>query len=295
MQYQFQSAGISIYSQKVEDYGMFKLNFIVTPLVGDAVIDDLIKCVSRGAQSLDEYSKEMKKLTDKKVEQVQSLQKTSPIRSFFAKIRNFFAPAKPEYMGYTREETEGVISHLSDYREIDNQLWKYNLRDSIIPSLVNEIRELGYHADGLPGLLQECVIPDLEKLGLADLIPQLQQELVEEYKKDLPDPEIYQVKEEDLYLYVPDFNRKTEDKGEVDHLEELYKKVETVMDKMAEGQEAIRSLKQNGIELCDFSLVDKTVSASDRQFATSAIGEELHPIKEKDPNKTQENADIPLK
>lgn len=282
LQHQFQNAGISMYSQKVEDYGTFKRNYVGSSFVGDAIIADLIGFASRGTQNLADYDKEKKKLTDKKVEQVQGLEKASPIRKFFGKIRNFFMPIKQEDISYTQEETEAVNTHLSEYRETDNQLWKYNLRDNVVASLVKQIRERGYHAFDIPGLLEECVILDLEKLGLGDLILQLQQALIEEYKKDLPDPEIYQVKQEDLYLYVPDFTRRTQDAEEVD-FEELHRQENTVIDESKKTLKNVRRcLRQNGIELTDFYSVDKTVSASERQTATSAIGEELHPVEKKE-------------
>lgn len=289
LQHQFQNAGLSMYSQEFKDYG-----FIGSSFVGEAVILDLINYASKGTQDLADYSKTMKEVTDKKVEKVQGLEKASPIRRIFAKIRNFFVPVKQEDMTYTTEETETINSHLRDYRETDNQLWKYNLRDNIIPSIVKQIRDRGYGAYTVPGLLEESIIPDLEKLGLSDLIPQLQQTLIEEYKKDLPDPEIYQVKDEDLYLYVPDFTRKSERREEVD-LEELGRQAKSVIvDSKKTMKDAKRTLRQHGISLRDFSLVDKTSNASARQSATSAIGEELHSVQEVNQDKVQESTDISL-
>ena len=162
-----------MYSQKVEDYGPFKINYVGSSFVGDAIIVDLIGFAGRGTQNLADYNKVMKKLTDKKVEQVQGLKKASPIRKFLGKIRNFFMPIKQEDISYTQEEIEAVNTHLSDYRETENQLWKYNLKDNVVSSLVKQIRERGYHASVIPGVLEKCVIPDLQKLGLGDLIPQL--------------------------------------------------------------------------------------------------------------------------
>lgn len=119
------------------------------------------------------------------------------------------------------------------------------------------------------------------------MIPQLQQTLVEEYKKDLPDPEVYQVKDEDLYLYVPDFTRRSEKTEEVDW-EELNRQVESVI---VDSEKAIkdvrRTLRQHGISISDIFLVDKTSSASARQAATTAIGEELHPVQEINQDKVQ--------
>jgi len=289
LQHEFQNAGLSMYSQEFKDYG-----FVGSSFVGDAVIFDLINYASKGTQNLDDYTKTMKEVTDKKVEKVQGLEKASPIRRFFAKIRSFFVPVKQEDMIYTPEETESINSQLRDYRDKDNQLWKYNLRDYVIPSIVKKIREQGYHAFNVPGLLEESVIPDLQKLGLADLIPQLQQALIEEYKKDLPDPEIYQVKDEDMHLYVPDFTRKAEKTEEVD-LEELSRQAKSLItDSKKTMKDARRTLRQHGISLSDFSLVYRTSSASDRKSATRAIGEELHPVQEVNQDKVQESTDISL-
>ena len=289
LQHEFQNAGLSMYSQEFKDYG-----FVGSSFVGEAVIFDLINYASKGDQNLADYSKTMKEVTDKKVEKVQGLEKVSPIRRFFAKLRSFFVPVKQEDMTYTPEETESINSHLRDYRETDNQLWQYNLRDNIIPSIVRQIRDRGYSAYTVPGLLEESVIPDLEKLGLADLIPQLQQTLIEEYKKDLPDPEIYKVNDEDLYLYVPDFTRESGRREEVD-LEELSRQVKSVIGDSKDALKGARkSLRQHGISLRDFSLVDRTSNASDRQAAASAIGEELHPVQEVNQDKQQEASEISL-
>lgn len=298
LQHKFQNAGISMYSQKVEDYGPLKLNFVGSSFVGAAVIFDLINYASRGTQNLADYSKKMNEVTDEKVKKVQALEKAGPIRRFFAKIRSFFVPVKQEDMTYTPEETESINSHLRDYRETDNQLLQYNLEDNIVQALVNEIagpQKFGdldikhkYSASNVPGLLEECVIPDLKKLGLEHLIPQLQEALIEEYKKDLPDPEIYKVNDKNLHLYVPDFTRESGTREDVD-LEELSRQVKSVI---AYGQDVgegtSKSLEQKGISLRDVYLVDITSNTSDRQAAAIAIGEELQPVQEVMKNKEQE-------
>lgn len=289
LQHEFQNAGLSMYCQEFKDYG-----FVVLSFVGEAVIMDLINHANKGIQNLVDYSKTMKEVTDKKGEKVQALVKAGPIRRFFAKLRSFFIPVKQEDMTYTPEETESINSHLRDYRETDNQLRKYNLRDNIIPSIVRQIRDSGYNASTVPGLLEESVIPYLEKLGLADLIPQLQQTLIEEYKKDLPDPEIYQVSAEDLHLYVPDFTRESVRREEVD-LEKLSRQAKSVIADSGDALKGARkSLRQDGISLRDFSLVDRTSNSSDRQAATSAIGEELYPVQEVNHDKKQEVSEISL-
>lgn len=141
-------------------------------------------------------------------------------------------------------------SSLQEYKDIDSDIWKYNLEDNIVQALVKEIagsQKFGdfdiphkHHAFNVPGLLEESVIPDLKRLGLEHLVPQLQEALIEEYKKDLPDSEIYQVKDEDMHLYVPDFTRKSERKEEVD-LEELSRQAKSVI---ADSKKTIKETKK---------------------------------------------------
>ena len=166
-------------------------------------------------------------------------------------------------VSYTQEETDTINIHLSHYKETDNELWNYNLREKMIPNIVRKIRERGYGACTVPGLLEENIIPDLQKLGLVDLIPELQQTLIEEYKKDLPASENYQVREEDMHLYVPDFSRKS-----------------------------VRNPIRNGIEAEDLVLIDKTVTAGDRQTAMKAIQDELQPTQESNQDRIEETTDV---
>lgn len=299
LQHEFQNAGLSMYSKEYKDYG-----FVGSSFVGEAVIFDLINYASKGTENLADYSKTMKEVTDKNVEKVQALEKVGPIRRFFAKLRSFFVPVKQEDMTYTPEETESINSPLRDYRETDNKLWKYNLEDNIVQALVDQIagpEKFGdfdiphkYSASDVPGLLEERVIPDLKKLCLEHLVPQLQEALIAEYRKDLLDPEIYQVSEEDLYLYVPDFTRES-GRREVVDFEELSRQAKIVISNIKGALEGYKkSLRQHGISLIDFHLVDRTSSASARQAVTSAIVEELHPAQEVSQKKPLEASEISL-
>lgn len=95
LQHQFESIGLSMYSRKNEDYEMLSTSF-----VGDAVISDLLNYVIIGTQNLDAYAKTAFDVTKKKVDTVQALEKVSPFRRFWARIKNFFVPIKQEDMSY---------------------------------------------------------------------------------------------------------------------------------------------------------------------------------------------------
>ena len=285
LQHEFERAGISIYTQKYENYGPLNLNFTTASYIGKAIIDDLIGYINRGQEQLLEYDKTMGQILDEKTQKSQSLETVSPLRKIFAKIRSFFMTAKEQPSIFTQEEIEKIGSHLADYKETDKQLYEYNLRDNIISSIVKRIRNnegnRAYRASDVPGLLEESVIPDLQKLGLAELIPTLQQSLIEEYKKDLPNPEIYQIKEEDMWMYVPDFNRDRQQDGQ---------DTRAYLEQLLSGKTSIKE----SISLGDLSSIDDSVSASDRRKAMETIQEEFKGKEQNNPNKTQADEEISL-
>ena len=66
----------------------------------------------------------------------------------------------------------------------------------------------------LPGLIEENVIPDFEKLGFANLIPELKDKLIEAYK-------VLSEKNPFKFYQLPDFNKKDEPSS--NSLDELIK------------------------------------------------------------------------
>ena len=266
LQHQFEDAGISMYATRVENYGPLHQNFITSPFIGEAVIQDLISRNGKGIQDLANYSRAMSDISKPKIEKAKALEKVSTLRKFFLKIRSLFAPMKQQAISYTKEEKDILNSHMSEYKNTDKQLYNYNLRDNVVSSLVKYVREQGYAAYIVPWLLEELIADDLQKLGLGDLIPELQSSLIEEYKKDLPDPEIYKVSEEDMHLYVPDFNG--------DHntaMEESLRELQSAISNMKTEK---RSLNE-GVTLEDLSSIDKTVETSERHAAKTAIKQGL--------------------
>ena len=181
----FQHAGISIYSQQFENYGTFNLNFTTASFIGKSIINDLLDYTQKGMNQLGEYSKRIRQISEEKIKKSQALEKTSYLRRLFSKIKTIFKPTYSNPWTLTQEEKQELESILSKYREIGSQLYTYNLRDNIVSSIVKEVMHNKYSASEVPGLLEESVIPNLQKLGLTDLIPNLQQAISEEYKEDL--------------------------------------------------------------------------------------------------------------
>jgi hypothetical protein len=78
-------------------------------------------------------------------------------------------------------------------------------------------------------------------------------------------------------------------------LEQLSRQVKSVIANINDALTGEKkSLGKNGISLRDFSSVDRTSNASDRQAAASAIGEELHLVQGVNQDKRQQPSEISL-
>lgn len=177
----FIKSGISMFAETNEEYKFVGPNF-----VGKAIIEDMISQVLKGTQSLSKYTTSIGKATKNRKEKVKTLKESGPIKKLFLEIRSFFVPTTvSDLTSYSEEERKEVNLHLSEYKEVDENLWKYNLRNNVVQSIVKFINDKQYDDFVIPGLLKESVIPTLQKLGLEDLIPQLQKELIKKQEQSI--------------------------------------------------------------------------------------------------------------
>ena len=231
LQKEFEKAGLSMFVEEREGYP-------TDSFLGDAIIADLLDYMEQAIHNLDEYTYSLQHSFEENMKQ----------NSIWEKIKSWFQPHKQTQPLLTAGKT-----NLQTYQKIDEKLWNYNLRENIVSSVAMQIKKKKYNAYYVPSIVKEFVIPDLQKLGLDDLIPDLEEKIVEEYKKDLPDPEIYAMSKEDMYLFVPDFSRK---------------------DESFPIQNQTRNIEENTITLEDLAFIDRTVNALERQLGIQAIQKE---------------------
>ena len=89
----------------------------------------------------------------------------------------------------SEEQRKEIQDILNKYTKMDECVFKYNLRDNILPTLsgllalklINKIEEPD--EDTINRIIQEEVGEDLKKLGLDDLLPQLRQGVSEEIQR----------------------------------------------------------------------------------------------------------------
>ena len=253
----FKESGISIYDS----------------FVGDSITNDLSDKCNTSINKLIEYHKT---LIDVSEQRHSRLNKSLIPEMFFGKkvwkyLSRIFR-VQPVNYSLTEEERSKIDRALGEYNKIDVDISNYQLEDNIVQSLVKQIAipktyesmidhktyvfRNRYKAEEVPGLLEEFVIPELQKLGLEHLIPELQEALIEKYKEKLHNLDI--IKPEAMYKYVPDFSQISEESDQPDLDTE---KVSTKL----------------GIE--SYEQIDSEVRPSQRNAVINAIKQEQEPEK----------------
>ena len=173
----FEDAGISMFSQKFENYGPQKLSIVSSSFLGDCVICYMLNNVRQGIDILSKYQSKLNALIDAEQKKYTALKNANIFKKISFSIRSLVSFPEELYFSYTDADVDELNSYIAEYFKIDNQLWASSLRSIVIPSLATQIKEHRYSKESVSGLLDEFLIPDLEKLGLSDLIPELKREI----------------------------------------------------------------------------------------------------------------------
>lgn len=171
--HEFEDAGISMFAMPNEENEFVGSNF-----VGDAIIDDLFARFGKGNQAYTGYVSNLEEAINRRNERAKALVTTSPIKKFFLKIRSFFVHESMEdAMTFLPEEIEKMSSNISGYKDIDEELWNYSLKDNVAQSIINSITSKGYDKETMQYMLEKEVMPTLKSLNLESLEPQINEGL----------------------------------------------------------------------------------------------------------------------
>lgn len=163
----FDDAGISIFSESVSEK-------IEGNPVRDAIFDDITLKIYTAREYFNEYAFKIYELVKKEYEKVKS----------YGNFRKFLYAFENVTIYKNNEDALRIPIHilnklhvnLEKYKQLDEELWNYNLEDNLEESLVSLINndEYGYDKQDL-----KATIYTLKKLGLERLIPK-----IEEVEKD---------------------------------------------------------------------------------------------------------------
>lgn len=177
----FKKVGLSMYVDYDKDYNIIESNF-----VGDAIRDDVLNKILQGIKSLEKYISTIKEIVDEKKEQQKTeIIEMNSIKKLFLNIRAYFNHDKTnEKIDYSTLDFSEANYYIEEYKRINNELWKYNLKDNLKDALVEKIKKEKNSVFKIKPKVSEIIDKnirnDLEKLELSELIPEIEEELSKE-------------------------------------------------------------------------------------------------------------------
>lgn len=184
LSHEFEKAGLSIFSEKIEDYGTYKLNYVISSVTGDAIIHDLLDKAADSSIDLQKISDKLSEMCDKKNTRINQLANQSKFSQFLLKIRSYFVKPKSETFNITEDDKKELYELVDIYDKKVDGITAYDIKDNIVDAVVKEVCESDKSKENCLGIIDENVAPALEKLGLGDSTSQIKEE-VEKYYKEI--------------------------------------------------------------------------------------------------------------
>ena len=130
---EFKRHNLSMFVEPIEE-----IDTISTNLVGQAILDSLVEISLEGSEAIKRYNDDLTTLISGQSDNT-AIEKTSPMKRLFGKIRNFFTPKRKKMQEdlELRNEIENCLSHLDDYAQADDDIWNYNLKDNLVSSIAD--------------------------------------------------------------------------------------------------------------------------------------------------------------
>lgn len=177
----------------IKQFRTVGIEFNMKSYLVQAIVSDLLNKFEEGISEFKDCSENLnfvKEVQDDFESRVE-LVSTSKVKNIIARLRGMFKPErkqeKLEQLERERQEKklEEANIHLIKYKFKNSELEKYTIKNNICGSLTREI--LNGHSSGLNLTLQEFInqkiSPEIEKLGLQYVVPELIENLFNEYKE----------------------------------------------------------------------------------------------------------------
>ena len=208
LKWDFKHARISMYSHLYEDYGSEKSTFVGDSTIGNAILHDLIDLNKKSNDQITEFNNRMNSIINEKAERYTIPDDLNFGKRLLRKINIAYRLLRYDDFYFTEEEMDELMEPLEEYEKIDTELFKYNLKDNAVDSVVKELIRESYSKETAYGILDEEVIPEFKKLGLGNLVVPLKSKLENAYKlaeEEISEPieEIEQQKESEQLTEHP--------------------------------------------------------------------------------------------
>lgn len=148
--------------------------------------------------------------SDEEYTQMIQMRQSSALSRWFANFRKIFVAQKIKSSTINPHIMETVKNNLTQYEELRKKVTGYSLRANIVEALIQEIcPEKGFicFAPEVPDIMERDIEPTLIKLGLGDLINQLEERIIAEYERIEEFRLIDCTSQEQRDIYVPNFEK----------------------------------------------------------------------------------------
>lgn len=222
----------------IKQFRTVGIEFNMKSYLVQAIVSDLLNKFEDGITEFKDCSENLNfvKEVQEDFESRVELVSTSRVKNLIARLRGLFKPERKQekLQQLERERQEKKLEeaniHLIKYKFKNNELEKYTIKNNIISSLIREI--LTGPGSGLnltvTEFIEQKITPEMKKLGLLNLVSQLETELFEEYLESKPGVE----KEEFFNTQVGEVKRNVK----TSKLDIIRSKVNIINSKVEEGQ-----------------------------------------------------------
>ena len=177
----------------IKQFRTVGIEFNMKSYLVQAVVSDLLGKFEEGITEFRDCSENLnfvREVQDDFESRVE-LAPTSKVKNLFARLRGIFKPERKqerlEELERERQEKklEEANIHLIKYKFINSELQRYTIKKNIVNSLTREI----LHGQGsgntlnLKEFISEKIAPEMSKLGLDGLIPELEKNVYKEYNE----------------------------------------------------------------------------------------------------------------
>lgn len=177
----------------IKQFRTVGIEFNMKSYLVQAIVSDLLSKFEEGITDFKNCSENLNFVREvqEDFESRVEIAPTSKVKNIFARLRGLFKPERKqerlEQLERERQEKklEEANIHLIKYKFKNSELEKYTIRKNIISSLTREI--LYGQGSGLTlsvtDFINTKVSPEMKKLGLEGLLPELEKSLYQEYKE----------------------------------------------------------------------------------------------------------------
>ena len=162
----FKLAGISIYTE-INEKGSQNKSFC-----GRAIIEDIISQTSESIDLIIEFYNTLIDILKQKRNKWYGLDQ---IKTVWRVIKN---PGKLNNIlsitTFSKDEIEKIEANLIEFAKMDDKIWNYNLKDNFIQSILIFINQNRDEYE-IPVVLEESIIPSMQKLGLEEQLSKIQE------------------------------------------------------------------------------------------------------------------------